>query len=150
MCKIVAVSACLLGVRCRYDGKCCYNKAVIEYLSDKLIIPVCPEIYGGLETPREACEISNNDSITKVISIKGADVSDSYITGAEEALKKVKRFKADEAILKSLSPSCGLGMIYDGSFTKRIIAADGIFVRLLKRENIPVKTEKHCEKELTD
>ena len=126
----VIVSACLLGINCKYNGENNKNDKVIKYLEDKEVIPICPEIYGGLPTPRNPAEQVGD----KVITNKGIDVTDNYLKGAEETLKLAKHFNIKKAILKAKSPSCGVQNIYDGSFTKTLIKKDGIKTKLLKKK----------------
>lgn len=133
----ILVSACLLGINCKYNGENNKNDKVIKYLEDKEVIPICPEIYGGLSTPRNPAEQVGD----KVITNKGIDVTDNYLKGAEETLKLAKRFNIKKAILKAKSPSCGVQNIYDGSFTKTLIKKDGITTKLLKKNGIEVITE---------
>ena len=133
----ILVSACLLGINCKYNGENNKNDKVIKYLEDKEVIPICPEIYGGLSTPRNPAEQVGD----KVITNKGIDVTDNYLKGAEETLKLAKRFNIKKAILKAKSPSCGVQNIYDGSFTKTLIKKDGITTKLLKNNGIEVITE---------
>jgi uncharacterized protein YbbK (DUF523 family) len=142
------VSACLLGIRCAWDGKDRYrNKKVIELLRKETLIPVCPEQLGGLATPREFQEIekgSGNDVLDGKSRVKnkiGQDVTRQFIRGAKEALKIAKQYNIKEFIAKSRSPSCGCGLIYDGSFSKRLIKGDGVTVALFKRNGIKVITE---------
>lgn len=101
-------------------------------------IPVCPEQLGGLSTPREQAERSGERIITK----EGKDVTLEFRRGAEEALKIAKLAGCDGAILKSRSPSCGVGQIYDGSFSKKLVDGDGFFAEMLKKEGVEVLTEK--------
>ncbi len=131
-------SACLLGIDCRHDGKTKPNKKVLELAKTETLIPVCPEQLGGLSTPRPATEISDDSIITK----DGQDISDSFHRGAHETLKIAKLFNIKKAILKTRSPSCGCGKIYDGTFKKRLIKGDGITTKLLKENNIKIITEK--------
>lgn len=131
-------SACLLGLRCRYDGKSKPNQKVIDLTKKEILIPVCPEQLGGLPTPREKSEIRNGHVITQ----SGKDVTFNFKKGAEEVLKLTKILKIKEAILKQKSPSCGSGKIYDGSFTDKLIKGDGITTALLKKHNIKVITEE--------
>lgn len=133
----VLISACLLGVACRYDG--CRKPlppSVIEKLKQKYcLIPICPEIMGGLPTPRIAAEIQPD---RKVMRSDGADVTENYRKGAEEALRLAELFQCKLAVLKEKSPSCGAGRIYDGSFTRKLIEGDGITAALLKKNGICV------------
>ena len=134
----VLVSACLLGINCKYNGKNNKNDKVLEYIKDKYVIPVCPEILGGLSIPRTPSEVSNNRIITKDCK----DVTINYNRGAEEVLKICKLLNVKKAILKSKSPSCGKGLIYDGNFSDRLTEGDGITTKLLKENNIEVLTEE--------
>ena len=134
----ILVSACLLGTNCKYNGENNYSEDIMEFLKDYEIIPICPEIMGGLQTPRPASEIKGE----KVINILGADVTDSFQKGAEETLKLAKLLNVKKALLKAKSPSCGNGKIYDGNFNGNLIAGDGITTKLLKENNIEVITIK--------
>jgi len=129
-------SACLLGVKCRYDGQDSLNEKVVELLKTEILIPVCPEQLGGLPTPREPAEIVGNRVITK----SGEDVTNKFLRGAMETLRIAKLFGVKEAILKQGSPSCGCGKIYDGTFSGKTIRGDGITTALLKKHGIKVIT----------
>jgi uncharacterized protein YbbK (DUF523 family) len=142
----ILVSACLLGINCKYSGGNNYNEKVLEYIKDKEVIPICPEIYGGLPTPRQASEIINN----KVISKNGIDVTNEYQKGAEETLKIAKLLNVKKAILKAKSPSCGSNQIYDGTFTHKKIKGQGVTTELLKEKGIKVISEKDIEKFLEE
>ncbi len=131
-------SACLLGIKCRYDGKDARNKKAIMLLKKEILIPVCPEQLGGLPTPREPAEIMKRGVITR----SGRDVTENFKHGAEEVLKIAKMFGIKEAILKQGSPSCGCGRIYDGTFSGKTIRGDGITTALLKKHGIKVITEE--------
>lgn len=133
----ILVSACLLGIDCKYNGKNNKNETVLELLKDHDLIPVCPEIMGGLPTPRIPSEINGN----KVITRGGKNVTKQYQKGAEEALKIAKLYNCQTAILKEKSPSCGCGKIYDGKFTGTLIDGDGITARLLKEHGIKITGE---------
>lgn len=135
--KSILVSACLLGVSCRYDGKSKPAKEVIALKDKYNLIPVCAEIMGGLPTPRIPCEIKNGRAINK----KGEDKTAEYVKGAEEVLRLAKLFGCDTAVLKARSPSCGSGEIYDGSFSGELTAGDGICAELLKANGIKVLNE---------
>ena len=136
--KLILCSACLLGIKCRYDGKSNPNKKVIGLFKKEILIPVCPEQLGGLPTPREPAEQRGN----KVIAKSGIDVTYNFKKGAREVLKLAKLFGIKEAILKQRSPSCGHGQIKDGTFSNRFIKGDGITTALLKRNKIKVITEE--------
>ena len=131
-------SACLLGIKCRYDGKSKLNKKVIALSKREILIPVCPEQLGGLPTPREPSEQKGKKVVTKL----GKDVTKNFKNGAKEVLKLAKRFNIKEAILKQRSPSCGCGQIYDGTFTGTIIKGDGVTAALLKKNRIKIISEE--------
>jgi uncharacterized protein YbbK (DUF523 family) len=132
------VSACLAGINCRYNGKSKPSQKVIYLVKKGKAIPVCPELLGGLKTPRAITEFKNGKVITK----NGKDVTKNYINGAEKGLKIAKLIGAKKAILKARSPSCGSGQIYDGTFSGKLIKGDGIFTKLLKKHKIKVLTEE--------
>ena len=134
----ILVSACLLGINCRYDDTNNYNEKVIKYIKDKEVIPICPEIMGGLSTPRIPAEIV----FDKVINKDNVDVTDNFNKGANEVLKLCKLLGCKKALLKAKSPSCGVGLIYDGTFSKKLISGDGFTTRVLKENNIEVLTEE--------
>ena len=133
----VLVSACLLGINCKYDGTNNKNDKVLEYLKDKEVIPICPEIMGGLPTPRIASEIKGDF----VISKDQNDVTGNFQKGAEEVLYLAKLLGVEKALLKAKSPSCGVDEIYDGTFTHTKIVGDGVTTKLLKANGIEVFTE---------
>jgi uncharacterized protein YbbK (DUF523 family) len=130
-------SACLLGINCSYDGGNRANEYLMLY-KDDIIIPICPEIYGGLPTPREPAEQRGDRVYTK----SGKDITGHFMKGAREVLKIAKLYDIKEAILKSRSPSCGCGKIYDGTFSRRLIDGDGVTTALLKQHGIRVITEE--------
>ena len=132
------VSACLLGVNCKYDGGNNRNEKVISLLKDEILIPVCPEQLGGLPTPRVPSEIKGD----RVYSIEGKDLTENFIKGAKETLRIAKLYGVKEAIFKDGSPSCGVNYIYDGTFKGVRIKGKGITTRLLEREGIKVISEK--------
>ncbi len=127
-----AVSACLCGVNCKYNGGNNYHEKLMEFLEGKDYVKVCPEVSGGLPVPRISCEITEG----KVINREGQDVTEAFCLGAEKELKKIKDAGVRLVILQSRSPSCGKGIIYDGSFTGQKIPGNGIFVRKLKEAGI--------------
>lgn len=137
----ILVSACLLGINCKYSGGNNQNEKVLEYIKDKEVIPVCPEIMGGLSTPRPPSEIIND----KVLNNLNQDVTQQYKKGAEETLKLAKLFNVKKALLKAKSPSCGKGYIYDGTFSSTLIEGNGITTKLLIENGIEVITEKDLE-----
>jgi len=131
-------SACLLGIKCRYDGKSALNKKIVRLLEKEILIPVCPEQLGGLPTPREPAERRGN----RVFTRSGKDVTKEFERGAEQVLRVAKLLGIKEAILKQGSPSCGCGKIYDGSFSKKEIAGDGVTAALLKKNGIRIITDE--------
>lgn len=138
------VSACLAGIHCKYDGGSNYNEAIAKLVSEGSAIPVCPEQLGGRPTPRPAAEIAGGtgadviDGRCKVIRENGEDATDEFIKGAGEVLKIVRLIGAKKAILKSKSPSCGCGLIYDGTFSGKLIKGNGVTAELLLRNGIEV------------
>ena len=135
--KSILISACLLGVACRYDGLSKpLDREIIEKLREQYhLIPVCPEVMGGLPTPRIPAEISSDG---KVFRQDGVDVSENYIRGAKEALRLAEIFQCDTALMKEKSPSCGAGKIYDGSFSKTLTDGNGIASELLQKNGIRI------------
>lgn len=138
----ILVSACLLGVGCRFDGLCKPVESVQKLIDKFNLIPFCPEIYGGLPTPRCPSEIVGD----KVLSKDGIDVTAQYNKGAQEALKIAKMYSCKYAILKEKSPSCGNGKIYSGNFDKVLVDGDGITAALLKKNGIIVMGESEIYK----
>lgn len=133
----VLISACLLGARCRYDGQ---SKSYdgIEKLMDKYnLVPVCPEIMGGLQTPRAPAERVGD----RVLCDNGCDVTEQYHRGAQEVLKMAKLFSCELAVLKANSPSCGCKRVYDGTFTRKLIDGMGVTAELLVKNGIRVVDE---------
>jgi uncharacterized protein YbbK (DUF523 family) len=148
---MIIVSACLCGINTRYDGNNNLNEKVTALLKQGKAVLVCPEQLGGLSTPRPAHEIKGGtgaevlDGFAKVISINGEDGTLYFIKGAEETLKVAKQVGAGTAILKTKSPSCGCGKIYDGSFSKTKIAGNGVTAEMLIRNGIRVYSEDDIE-----
>lgn len=140
MAKII-VSNCLLGCECRYKGDGMPNDKVIALAKDHILLGVCPEQMGGLPTPRDPSEIVGD----RVISNHGRDVTEEYHKGAETALRLAQLNHADYAILKANSPSCGKGVIYDGTFTGGKKQGNGVTAELFLKHNIPVYTEEEYE-----
>ncbi len=138
----ILVSACLLGCPCRYDGKNKPNAAVLSLRTEHTLIPVCPEQMGGLPTPRPPAERKGDGVFTE----NGTDVTAQYRRGAEEALRLAALYGCSCAILKERSPSCGSGEIYDGSFSRTLVAGDGVTAELLKRQGIAVHGESEVDK----
>ena len=135
--KRVLVSACLLGLKVRFDGLSKENKEILDLINDFEFIPVCPEIIGGLSTPRVPFEIRDG----KVFNKDGVDVTENYLRGAEEALRLCKIYNCDTVVLKSKSPSCGKGLVYDGTFSGNLISGNGITTDYLLKNGIKVYSE---------
>jgi uncharacterized protein YbbK (DUF523 family) len=131
-------SACLLGLKCRYNNKRKRNAKVFALSKREVLIPICPEQLGGLSTPREPAEIKKG----KVFTRSGKDVTSNYRLGAREVLRVARQLKISEAILKQRSPACGYGVIYDGTFSKNTKFGYGITAKLLKKNGIKIITEK--------
>ncbi len=130
----ILVSACLLGENCKYSGGNNYSEKVRKFLEGHQVIPVCPEVMGGLPVPRSPAEIVNG----VVTNAEGISVDREFRLGAEKALQIALEEHAQLAILQSRSPSCGAKEIYDGTFSKRKIPGKGIFAALLEEAGIPV------------
>ena len=128
----IAVSACLLGENCKYNGGNNYSEKVKNYIEGHEVIPICPEVLGGFSTPREPAEIDCGIVKNK----DGTSVDAQFRKGAELALDIVIKNQVELVILQSRSPSCGVNTIYDGSFTGKIIPGQGVFAELLKKNNI--------------
>lgn len=136
--QTILVSACLLGVCCRYDGESKPNSDVTALREKFLLIPICPEVDGGLPTPRTPSERVGD----KVLMRDGKDVTKNYEAGAREALRLAEQYGAKSAILKARSPSCGKGQIYDGSFSGKLTSRDGVAAELLRKNGISVYTDE--------
>ena len=135
--KNILVSACLLGEPCRYDGKSKPCERVIALKGTYNLIPICPEVMGGLPTPRIPSEICGE----RVLMKDGRDVTENYNRGAETALAIARENACTVAILKEKSPSCGSGLIHNGSFDGGLVEGDGITTQLLKQNGICVLGE---------
>lgn len=123
----ILVSACLLGENCKYNGGNNYSEELSIILENHTVIPVCPEVMGGLSTPRDPNEIVNG----VVFTDKGVNRDKEFREGAEIGLKLALKEDADLAILQPRSPSCGVGIIYDGTFSKVKIPGNGVFAEKL-------------------
>ena len=130
----VLISACLLGVNCRYNGNGILIEDAETLKENYHLVPVCPEIFGGMSTPREPAEQRNG----KVFSKSGEDVTAYFEKGAQEVLKLAKFYDCKYAILKERSPSCGHGKVYDGSFAGTIIEGNGVLADMLEKSGIEV------------
>lgn len=148
----VLVSACLAGRACRFDGAANDDDVVERLVAEGRAVLVCPEVDGGLGTPRPPAEIVGGDGAdvlagrARVVTSGGADVTDAYVAGARRALKAAQEAGARAAVLKARSPSCGKGGIYDGSFSRSLRSGDGVTAALLRANGIEVVTEEESEK----
>jgi len=148
--KRVLVSACLLGINCKYDGGNNLDEDLFRLIDrdDVKVFFACPEQLGGMTTPREPAEIVGGDGFdvlsgkARVLTKSGVDVTESFIKGAKEFLKITKILKVDFVILKSKSPSCGSKFTYDGSFSKKLREGCGVTAALLKKSGIKVYNEE--------
>ncbi|MEW6399399.1 MAG: DUF523 domain-containing protein [Bacillota bacterium] len=138
----VLVSACLLGVQCRYDGEHEFSAEVVAAAATRCLVPVCPEILGGLPTPRPPAEVVGGDGAdvlagrARVVTGEGRDVTAAFLRGAQEALRVARLVGAREAWLKARSPSCGVTCIHDGTFAQGMRPGAGVTAALLARGGI--------------
>ncbi len=143
------VSACLLGVECNHEGRSSPHPAVGELGERARLIPVCPEVAGGLPTPRSAAEMKGGDGAdvlagsARVETADGEDVTDAYLRGAVYAVSLARAVGATTAVLKARSPSCGCGEIYDGSFSRTLADGDGVTAAALREAGVDVGTEEN-------
>ena len=130
----IAVSACLLGHNCKYSGGNNRSQKVLDYIAGHEVIPVCPEVAGGLSTPRVPVELKDGRAINR----EGEDVTEFFRKGVEKTMAKLTREQIDLAILQPRSPSCGCKQIYNGTFTKTLIDGKGMFAQALADAGIPL------------
>lgn len=141
-------SACLVGIKCAYDGKDRFDSKAKDFFDKGLVVPICPEQLGGLPTPREKREVDGGNGASvlsgkaKVIERSGRDATEQALKGAAETLKIAKQLGMKEFIGKARSPSCGCGRIYDGTFSGTLVKGDGVTVALLKKNGIKTITEE--------
>ena len=141
------VSACLAGERCRYDGAANTVDLIKILVENGSAIPVCPEVLGGLPVPRVRCELQWKDNGTpEITGENGNDYTEQFIRGALISLDKAAGNGITVAILKSRSPSCGYGFIYDGTFSGKLVSGNGITAELFIRHGIKVYTEQEFVK----
>ncbi|NLB90289.1 MAG: DUF523 domain-containing protein [Clostridiales bacterium] len=163
---MIGISACLLGFPCRYNGQELYHP-LVEQMKEKgeVFFPICPEVAGGLSTPRSPCEFLTGDGNSllqgqgKIITREGKDVTDKMVQGGKIALEVCEKQKIKQLMLQAGSPSCGYGWIYDGTFTGKKKKGDGIFAAMAKKkgllcfsvrgEKIKKTTEKKTKEEKT-
>lgn len=142
----ILVSHCFLGEPCRYDGASRLDRQIIElHRAGHNLIPVCPEVLGGLEVPRSPAEIQSDG---RVLTQDGQDVTAAYRSGAERAVAIARENGCTVAILKARSPSCGCGEVYDGTFTGSVTSGWGVAARMLREAGIEVMDEEHLQARL--
>ena len=130
----IMVSACLLGENCKYSGGNNRNDRLLDFLQEHDVIPVCPEVLGGLPVPRTPAEIADGT----VMNRDGISVDEEFRLGAEKALAIAVREQPELIILQSRSPSCGVREIYDGTFTGRLIPGEGVFASMARKAGFTV------------
>ena len=141
----IGVSACLVGKNTKYDGTNNYNQAVIDYLKDKDYVLICPEVFGGLPTPR----IPSEQIKDKVINKDQIDVTNEFVLGAKKSLALLKENNVTVLILKERSPSCGYKKVYDGTFSKTLIDGNGVFTNMAIKEGFTIYTESDIKNMIT-
>ena len=137
----ILISACLIGDKCKYDGHTNYTPEYQKLLEKYELVPFCPEVEGGLPTPRKPSERKGD----RVINNVGKDVTKQFQAGAEKALNICKYLNIKIAVLKENSPSCGSNKIYDGNFKNKLIKGEGVTTELLRKNGITVYTESQIE-----
>jgi len=151
----LVISACLLGVACNHEGRGSPRAVVDELAQRYRLVPVCPEVLGGLPTPRAAAELTGGDGAdvmagpgssgsvgARVVNVEGADVTAAYRRGAEAAVAVARAVGATRAVLKARSPSCGSAAVYDGTFTRRLVPGRGVTAAALAAAGLEVGSEE--------
>lgn len=141
----VLVSACLLGQPVRYDGQSRPCAAVRALEGRYQLVPVCPELLGGLPVPRSASELDTSASTLRVVSAEGQDRTEAFAAGARRCVQVAREQGCRLAIMKAKSPSCGSRLVYDGGFTGTLVAGDGAAVRMLREAGVQVLSELDVE-----
>ncbi len=136
---MLLVSACLVGVACNHRGAASVRPAVLALGADHELVPVCPEVAGGLPVPRAAAELAPDG---RVVTVAGDDVSDAYRRGAEVAVALAARHRVAGAVLKARSPSCGCHQVYDGSFSRTLVDGEGRTAAALRAAGVDVVSEE--------
>lgn len=150
---MILLSACLAGFNVRYDGGNARNDLAAQLVALGQAVTICPEVMGGMSTPREPAEIQdgNGEDViagrARVINCRGVDVTKQYLQGAQLALGIAQRYHVQAAFLKQKSPACGTRLIYDGSFSGRKIAGMGVAAALLRQGGIQVFSETELSRE---
>jgi uncharacterized protein YbbK (DUF523 family) len=142
---MVIISSCLAGASCRYDGRSVPDASCVCLVKKGKAKIACPEMMGGLLSPRDPCEIVGGDGHdvlagkARILDKKGVDCTQAFLLGAQKFLEYLQMQGADMVYLKAKSPSCGAGEIYDGTFTGTLKAGDGVTAALLKKNGIKIK-----------
>ena len=143
------ISACLLGVACNHEGRGSPRAVVDELGKHYRLVPVCPEVLGGLPTPRAAAELQGGDgadvvvgNAARVVNVEGEDVTTAYRRGAEAAVALASAVGAERAVLKARSPSCGSSSVYDGTFSRRLVPGRGVTAAALAAAGLEVGSEE--------
>lgn len=153
---LIVISACLCGVNCRYNGESSLDEKLLRIFKEGKAILICPEELGGMSTPRNPHEIKGGtgadvlDGKAMVIGNKGEDSTEIFIEGAKEAYRIAKNADVKLAILKSRSPSCGHGKIYDGNFKGDKIDGNGVTAEFFVRNGVDVITEEELDENLVE
>ena len=137
---MILVSACLVGINCKYSGGNNYNQKIFNLLKEGKAIPICPEQLGGLNTPRKPVELKVINGKRYAIDNEGNDLTENFERGALEVLNLAKNLNINKAILQPRSPSCGVDKIYSGKFDNKLVDGNGILAELLKQNGIDVLT----------
>ena len=137
---MILVSACLVGINCKYSGGNNYNQKIFDLVKEGKAIPICPEQLGGLNTPRKPVELKVINGKRYAIDNEGNDLTENFERGALEVLNLAKDFNINKAILQPRSPSCGVNKIYSGNFDNKLVDGNGILAELLKQNGIDVLT----------
>lgn len=132
------VSACLLGTCCNHEGRHSQRPAVEALAGEYTLVPICPEVVGGLPTPRVAAEIVGD----RVVTADGEDVTAAYERGARAAVELASAVGARRAVLKARSPSCGAHAVYDGTFSRTLRDGEGVTAAALRAAGIEVASEE--------
>jgi uncharacterized protein YbbK (DUF523 family) len=132
---IIGVSACLLGINCKYNGSSNLNLDVVDYIKGKEVVLICPEVFGGLTTPRIPSEIQADG---RILNQEGLDVTENFNKGKMITLELLKKNNCKRVILKDGSPSCGYRKIYDGNFTNKKIIGQGVTTGYLIENEIDI------------
>ena len=137
---MILVSACLVGINCKYSGGNNYNQKIFDLVKEGKAIPICPEQLGGLNTPRKPVELKVINDKRYAIDNEGNDLTENFERGALEVLNLAKNLNINKAILQPRSPSCGVNKIYSGNFDNKLVDGNGILAELLKQNGIDVLT----------